>query len=70
MDDANFVGCRESATCAETSSTSPSFSDQRASFAQRLAIDKLGGDEIHRVALVDLVNRDDVWMVQRGSSPG
>ena len=37
-------------------------------FAQRHAINEFSGDEIHRVDLLDLVNRDDVWMIQRGSS--
>ena len=35
--------------------------------AQRLAVDEFSGDEIHRVDLLDLMNRDDVWMVQRRS---
>src|SRR5687768_6956099 len=38
------------------------------SFAQSFAIDELGGDKVHRVDLLDLVNRDDVGMIQRGSS--
>src|SRR5438876_7937305 len=34
---------------------------------QRFAVDELSGDEVRRVDLLDLVNRDDVWMVQSGS---
>ena len=33
--------------------------------AERHAVNELSGDEIHRVDLLDLMNRDDVWMVQR-----
>src|ERR1041384_1932887 len=40
------------------------------SMAQRLTIDILRGDEIHLVDLLDLVNRDDVGMVERGGSLG
>src|SRR6266545_7500216 len=36
--------------------------------AQSFAIDELGGDEVHRVDLLNLVNRDDVGMIQRRSS--
>ena len=37
-------------------------------FAQRLAINKFSGYEANRISLVDLVDREDVGMIQRGSS--
>ena len=33
--------------------------------SQRLAFDKLGGDEVRPVRLADLINREDVRMVER-----
>src|SRR5438128_1947390 len=34
-------------------------------FAQRSAIDKLHGDEVHSAALADFMDGGDVWMIER-----
>ena len=38
--------------------------------AQRFAFVKLGGNDVRPGRLPNLVDRDDVWMVQRRSRPG
>ena len=35
------------------------------SFAQRLTIDELRGDEVSRIRLIDFVDRNDVGMIER-----
>ncbi len=37
------------------------------SVAQRVTVDEFGGDEMFGIDLVDLVDRQNVWMVERGS---
>ena len=38
----------------------------RETLTQRFAIDQLAGNIRGRVGFTDLVDRDDVWMIQRG----
>ena len=37
--------------------------------SQRFAIDEFGGNELVTVSLSDFMNRQNVWMVERGSGP-
>jgi hypothetical protein len=67
MDDARIVGGGERAGHLERHidrirGRQPAAGDAR---SQRFAIDELGGDEADAIRTADIVNREDVWMVER-----
>src|SRR5690349_12599962 len=56
----------DSSVCNEVSSGRGERLRSTDMLTKRLAIDELGGDEVSLFGLSNLVDRDDVWMVQRG----
>src|ERR1700693_270635 len=72
MDDSRRVGCgeRPGDLCRLSEGLLDRETARREHVVERFAFDALHGDEVHGLALaersaVDVVDRDDVWMVER-----